>query len=166
MPFFALLAALLLTGCASYHLGPTNGMEAGEKSIRVTPFVNLTMEPRLGDEVTQQVRKQLQRDATFKLASKADADIVVSGVITRYQRYDISFAPNDVLTVRDFRLVITAQVTARDRSTGAVLLDQPVSGNTLVRVGSDLTSAERQALPLLASDLAYHTTMLLIDGTW
>jgi hypothetical protein len=160
------ILALLLAGCASYQLGPTNGMAAGEKSIQVMPFVNSTMEPRLGDEVTQQMRKQLQRDATFKLASRGDADIVVTGEITRYQRFEMSFAPNDILTVRDFRLMITAQVTARDRISGKVLLDQPVSGNTLLRVGSDLTSAERQALPLLAADLAYNTTVLLVDGTW
>jgi hypothetical protein len=160
------ILALLLAGCASYQLGPTNGMAAGEKSIQVMPFVNSTMEPRLGDEVTQQMRKQLQRDATFRLASQGDADIVVTGEITRYQRFEMSFAPNDILTVRDFRLMITAQVTARDRISGKVLLDQPVSGNTLLRVGSDLTSAERQALPLLAADLAYNTTVLLVDGTW
>jgi hypothetical protein len=37
---------------------------------------------------------------------------------------------------------------------------------TLIRVGSDLTSAERQALPLLAADLARNITALLADGTW
>ena len=34
----------------------------------------------------------------------------------------------DVLTVRDYRLELTAQVTARERSTGKVILDQPVTG--------------------------------------
>jgi len=162
----AAFLAFLLTGCASYKLGPTNGMAAGERTIRVMGFVNTTMEPRLSDEVTQQMRKELQRDGTFKLASTDDADIVVSGVITRYVRHEMSFAPNDILTVRDFRLVMTAHITARDRISGQVLLDQPVSGNTLVRVGSDLTSAERQALPLLAADLARNATELLVDGTW
>ena len=53
-----------------------------------------------------------------------------------------------------------------DRTSGKVLFDQPVTGYTLVRVGSDLTSAERQALPLLAGDLAKRVTSLLVDGTW
>lgn len=163
---FCILAALWLTGCASYHLGPTNGMAMGERTIRVMPFVNDTMEPRLSDELTQQIRKELQRDGTYKLASKDDADIVVSGVITRYQRYEMSFARHDILTVRDFRLFMTAQIIARDRISGDILLDQQVSGNTLVRVGSDLTSAERQALPLLAADLARNATELLVDGSW
>jgi hypothetical protein len=41
-----------------------------------------------------------------------------------------------------------------------------VTGYTLLRVGSDLTSAERQALPLLAADFARQVTALLADGSW
>ena len=160
------LLALVLSACAGYRLGPTNGAVAREKSIQVSPFVNSTLEPRLGDAVTQQMRKQLQKDGTYRLASHDDGDIVLSGVLTRYQRYELSFAPNDVLTVRDYRLTLTAQVTARERSSGKVLLNQEVTGHTLLRVGSDLTSAERQALPLLAADLAKNATALLVDGTW
>jgi hypothetical protein len=33
-------------------------------------------------------------------------------------------------------------------------------------VGSDLTSAERQALGPLADELARKVTALLVDGTW
>ena len=59
-----------------------------------------------------------------------------------------------------------AQVTARDRSTGKVILDQPVTGFTLIRVTTDLASTERQALPLLAADLAKNVTALLAEGPW
>lgn len=158
--------ALLLGGCAGYRLGPTNGLAAGERSIKVAPFANATLEPRLSDAVTQQVRKQLQHDGTYRLASGQDADIVVRGVLTRYDRVEMSFAPNDVLTVRDYRLILVAQVKAINRATGDAILDKEVAGRTLIRVGSDLTSAERQALPLLAEDLARNITALLADGTW
>ena len=61
---------------------------------------------------------------------------------------------------------LTARVTAREKSTGKVLLDQPVTGYTLIRVGADLPSAERQAMPLLAHDLAKNVTALLSEGKW
>jgi hypothetical protein len=160
------LLALFLSACAGYRLGPTNGAAAREKSVQVNPFVNSTLEPRLGDAVTQQMRKQLQKDGTYRLATHDDGDVVLSGVLTRYQRYELSLSPNDVLTVRDYRLTLTAQVTARERGSGKVVLSQEVTGHTLIRVGSDLTSAEREALPLLAADLAKNTTALLVDGTW
>jgi hypothetical protein len=156
---------LLCSGCA-YRLGPTNGLAAGEKSVEVAPFTNQTLQPRLGDAVCSQLRKQLQRDGTYRLATHDDADILVTGVITHYTRQGVSFVPTDVVTVRDYRLSMTAQVTARERGTGKVILNQPVSGSTLIRVENDLTSSERQALPLLAGDLARNVAALLADGRW
>jgi hypothetical protein len=161
-----LLMSLGLWGCAGYHLGSTGGQISGEKSIQVNPFYNRTLEPRLSDAVTAQLRKELQRDRTFKLASQDDGDIVVTGVITRYFRHEMSFVPNDIVTARDYRITMTAQVTARERGTGKLLLDRPVSGYTLIRMGNDLVSTERQALPLLAQDLARNITGLLADGSW
>ena len=160
------LVALGASGCAGYRLGPVSGLPAREKSVQVNPFANKTLEPRLGDAVTAQLRKQLQRDGTYQLASHNDGDIVLSGSITRYGRLELSYVATDILTVRDYRLELTAQVTARERSTGKVILDQPVTGTTIIRVTSDLTSTERQSLPLLAADFASKVTELLAEGGW
>lgn len=158
--------ALILAGCVGYRLGPTGGQTAGAKSIQAGPFVNQTLEPRLGDAVTSALRKSLQRDGTYRLATHGDADLIVTGEITRYHRSELSYQATDILTVRDYRVTLVAHVTARERSTGAVVLDRVVTGYTPVRSGSDLASAERQALPLLAEDLAKNVTALLVDGTW
>lgn len=166
--FTLLLATVVvfLAGCAGYQLGPTSGLSRLDKTVEIIPFQNHTLEPRLSDAVTAQLRKQLQRDGTYQLATHDDGDLIVSGVITRYLRRELSFTPGDTLTVRDFRLVMTAQVTARERRSGKVVLDKPVTGYTMIRVGADLPSAERQALPLLAGDLARNVTSLLADGSW
>ena len=161
-----LVVSLLGGGCAGYRLGPTGGYAAGDRSIQVNPFFNQTIEPRLTDAVTQQLRKQLQQDGTFRLSTHGRADISVSGVITRYERVAMSFASGDVATGTDYRVGITAQVTAREITSGRTVLDRPVTGYTIVRVGNDLTSSERQALPLLAQDLARNITSLLADGSW
>jgi len=162
------LLGLLLVGIGGcgYRLGPTTGLRRLDKSVQVIAFSNQTLEPRLTDAVTSQLRKQIQRDGTFRLATQEDGDIVVSGTITRYQRGELSFNPGDTLTVRDFRLIMSARVIARERSSGKLLLDKPVSGYTIIRFTSDLPSAERQALPLLAGDLAKNVTSMLADGTW
>jgi hypothetical protein len=160
------LLVLALSGCAGYQLGPTNGVAARDKSVQVMPFANHTMEPRLGEAVTAQLRKELQHDGTYQLASHDDGDIVVSGVVVSYVRIPLSFQPSDALTVTDYSLKMTVQVTARERSTGKVVLNQPVTGSTLVIVGSNLTSAERQAQPLLAADFAKNATAALVDGGW
>lgn len=161
-----LVAAALLAGCAGYQLGPTGGQDAGERTVQIIPFVNRTSEARLGDVVTTALRKEFQRDGTFRLATRETGDVIVKGALTRYERREISLVSDDVATVRDYNVSLTAQVTARERGTGRVLFDQPVTSHTLIRVSPDLTNTERQALPLLAADLARRVTSLLADGSW
>lgn len=168
--FFCFLACLgglaLWTGCAGYRLGPTNGRPAGEESIQINPFQNQTMEPHLSDAVTTALRNQLQQDGTYRLDTHGDGDVIVTGVITDYRRSGLTFLPGDVLTVRDFDVLITVHVRAMERYTGKVLMDKDVTGRTTVRVGSDLTSAERQGRTQLAADLARNITSALVDGSW
>jgi hypothetical protein len=161
-----LSSALGLNGCAGYRLGPSNGVAAREKSVQINPFVNQTLQPRLTDVVTAQVRKEMQRDGTYDLSTHGEGDIIISGSLIRYERLEVTFASNDILTVRDYRLSLTAQVSARERATGKILINQAVTGYTLIRVGNDLASAERQAMPLLAQDLARNVTGLLVEGKW
>jgi hypothetical protein len=163
---FILLPLLLLAGCAGYRLGPTNGLYAGDKSIQINPFVNETLEPRLSEPITLEVRKRIQQDGTYKLATHGDGDIIVNGTITSYDRSGISYQPGDVITVRDYNVAITARIVAVDRISGKTNLNQLVKGRTTIRVGSDLTSAERQAIPLISADLARNTVAALADGTW
>jgi hypothetical protein len=168
LPEFLALAAgaVLIAGCAGYHLGPVNGAVAGEKSVEVIPFNNQTLQPRLGDAVTRALRERLQTDGTYHLATHGPGDIVVSGVITRYNREGLSYLNNDVTTTENYQVGITAHVVARESATGKVLLDKNVNGYTLVHVGTDLADSERQSLPLLAEDLARNITGLLTEGAW
>jgi hypothetical protein len=158
--------AVTLSGCAGYHVGPVNGERAGARSVQVNPFSNETLEPHLTDAVTTELRRYLQQDGTYRLATHDDGDILLSGVITAYTRQELILNPRDTLTIRDYRITITATVTARSRATGEVLFTQPVKGHTMARVGTDLTGAERQALPLLAADLAKNVKSLLAEGKW
>ena len=160
------LLAAGLTGCAGYRLGPTNGLRSGERSVQVNSFVNQTIEPRLSDAVGSSIRKNLQKDGTYRLNTSNDGDIILSGTIVHYDRIQVSFQPTDISTPRQYRVVITAQVTARERGSGKIVLNRKVSGQSTLFVGADLPSAERQALPLVADDLARNITGVLVDGEW
>lgn len=163
---FAVMVAVATAGCAGYRLGPTNGTKAGEKSVEVRPFANDTLEPRLVDPVMATLRRSLQQDGTFRLATDGGGDVVVSGTLVAYKRGELGYQPNDTLTVRDYFIELTARVVAVDRGTGKTNLNRTVTGRTTIRVGSDLASSERQAAPVLAADLARNITSLLVDGTW
>lgn len=141
-------------------------MSAGSKSVQVTFFQNRTLEPRLTEPLAFALRRALQQEGSYRLNTRGDGDIVLSGVITQFRRSELSFQREDVLTVRDYALSLSARVLAVERSSGRTLLDREVMGRTTIRVGNDLASAERQAIPLLADDLARNVTSLLVDGEW
>ena len=165
-PSILLLIPLLgVIGCA-YRLGPTNGEKAGDRSIKIAPFENKTIEPRLIEAVSAALRRELQQDGTYKLNTGSDPDLIVTGSILKYERDAISVRPTDALSPLDLRIVIIARVIATERVSGKVLLDREISGRTEVRAQSDLVSAERQALPLAARSLARSATALIVDGTW
>lgn len=162
----AALIVLSLTGCAGYRLGPSNGMEAGDKSILVIPFENKTLEARLSDPVTQALRRILQQDGTFRLASGSKADYLVRGAVTKLNRSALSFQATDVLTARDYWLSITAEIEFVEAASGKVLWKGSVSGSAIIEVGPDLSSGERQAMPVMAESLARNALANIADGQW
>ena len=165
---FLLIAALLLpaAGCAGYRLGSASGLAADAQSIEIIPFPNQTEEPRLSPALVSALRRQIQNNGTFKLETRGRGDLQITGNIVQYLRVGVTFQPGDVITPRDFELRMTAQVKVLNRRAGKTLLQRPVTGRTLIRAFNDLSSAERQALPLLANDLARKIIDLLVDGDW
>ncbi|MHB1306033.1 MAG: LPS assembly lipoprotein LptE [Limisphaerales bacterium] len=162
----AFLGALALTGCAGYRLGPTNGIAAGSRSVQINFFANQTLEPRLSQAITHSLRQRFQQDGTYRLATRNDGDLVVSGTILRYERSALTFQPKDIVSVRDFEVTVFCQVVATERATGEKVIDQQVQGRATVRVFEDQTSAERQVQPMLADDLARNAAALIVDGSW
>src|SRR5262249_39663356 len=134
LTYLTCLTLLSLTSCA-YHLGPTNGLRPGERSIQVNSFVNQTIEPRLSDAINHSLRNSLQKDGTYSLDTHNEGDIIVSGAIVKYDRIQLQLQSTDTLTPTQYQLIITAQVTARERLSGKVLLNRRVSGQSTLFVG-------------------------------
>jgi hypothetical protein len=160
------LLALLLGGCAGYRLGPTNPATTQGRTIQVRFFENSTFEPRLVESLNQSLRRVLQQDGSLRVSTHGNADLVLSGVLVSYDRLPLAFQPSDVATVKDYEIRLRAKVKVIDQRSGKAALDREVAGRTTIRVGSDLASAERQGIPLLAEDLAKNITALLVEGAW
>jgi hypothetical protein len=160
------ILGLALAGCAGYKLGPTNGIPAGSRSLKIEPFANHTREPRVTEYLAISMRKLLQKDGTYRLETSGKPDILVSGEVSRFQRAGLAFQTNDTLTPSEYTLSLVARVVAVEVNTGKTNLDREVSGLTYIIIGSDQSSAERQAIPLLADNLARNAVSLLVDGSW
>ncbi len=164
--WLGLLLMVALTGCVGYTAGPTNGFPAGERTVKVNYFKNETLEPRLVVAVNRALKRNLQKDGTFELETRGSADLLVTGELTKFLRGGVSYTPGDTLSVRDYSMQLTAKIKVIDRATGNVIVDQEVTGSSIVRVGNDLTAGQRQAVPLIADQLARQATSLIVDGDW
>jgi hypothetical protein len=162
----ATLLALTLVGCAGYQLGPTNGVNAGSRTVKIQPFVNRTQEPRVSECLSTSLRKQLQQDGTFRLETSGSPDIMVTGEIIRFLRNGLSYQPNDVLAPAEYTLELQARIVAVNVNTGKTFINRTVQSVTYIRIGNDEYSDERQALPILTDALARNAVSLLADGQW
>ena len=168
MRVICMSAVLLLlgfpVGCAGYRVGPVSGATAGARTVQVKFFNNKTLEPRLVAAVNHSLRQHLQQDGTFRLEN--EGDLVVSGVLKSFTRNGVNFKAGDVQAVQDYNLQLTAQVIVTDRVTGRVVLDREITGVSVVRVGTDFASRQRQAVPLIADQLALRAISVIADGEW
>jgi len=162
-----LLAAvcLLLTSCLGYHVGPVKpGVLRDVHLVAVPTFENKTLLPRVEVLVTDSVIKQLQQDGTYKIADKGGADAVLKAEITEITRTPARSVLGNVLATTEFNLAMHVKYKLEARGGTVLMPDAEVVGSTSFFVGTDVTTDERQALPLAAEELAVHLVTQLSEG--
>ena len=162
--FSSLVLALLVGGCAGYHVGPATPAHLKHiKTIAVPTFANTTLTPRIEVLVTGTVIKQLQQDGTFRIVSESQADAVLKAEIVGVGRNPARSVRGNVLSTTEFNLnlVVRYSLVGRD---GKVLSTAGASGSTSFFVSSDVSTDERQALPLAAEELAKQLVSQLSEG--
>lgn len=162
--FASSLAAFLLTGCLGYHLGSSKPLALRDvHTIAVPTFKNLTLVPRTEVLVTDMIIKQLQQDGTFRITDAEHADATLKGEVFRIGRSPARSVRGNVLATTEFNLsmVVRYSVVGRD---GKQLTNGDVAGGTSFFVSTDVTTDERQALPLAAEELAKRLASQLSEG--
>ena len=157
------LALTLFPGCAGYTLGPVKPKRwADVKTVAVTNFKNLTLEPRVEVLLANAVIKQLQQDGTFRVTDEAHADAILEGQLETIDRRPSRSVTGNFLLAREYTLNLRGRYEFKRRNTGEMLDARGVNGSTSFFVtGSTIISAdvnqdERQAIPNAALDLAVH----------
>ncbi|MEO7165404.1 MAG: LptE family protein [Spartobacteria bacterium] len=162
----AALLLLSLGGCAGYHIGPVQPYHLRSvHSIAVPTFDNKTLAPRIAVLVTDSVIKQFQQDGTYRIAGDDQADAILKGEITRISRNPARSVRGNVLATTEFNLTLRVRYSLVERKGGRVLTAPvEVVGTTSFFVGPDITSDQRQALPLAAEELAVRLVSQLSEG--
>jgi hypothetical protein len=162
----AALALFSLGGCAGYRIGPVQPYYLRSvHTIAVPTFANKTLLPRIAVLVTDSVIKQFQQDGTYRIVGDNEADAILKGDIVRIYRVPARSVRGNVLATTEFNLSLRVRYSLVDRSTGKVLANPAeVVGWTSFFVGPDITSDERQAIPLAAEQAATQLVSQLSEG--
>ena len=157
----ALLGCLLGAGCLGYQVG--TGPRPEYRTIAVPVFRNRSLAPQMEVQVTNAIIKRLQANGTLRVQSVAEADAVVTGEITNYHRRPLRYEQNDTNVPREYRVTITATVEVKDRQGRVLLKSTTFEGRADTFIGTDLQTADFQALPLAADDLARQVVTMLAE---
>ena len=163
------LVALLLSGCQNYQLGSSSPLSF--KSIYIAPVQNDSFAPQAQAQLSIQIRETFIRDGRIQVVSKPDkADVVLETTLTEYRRPASARSSTDTVEATDFDLTLEANFSLFENKTSKFLLNNArarASVNTKTNnpyqeasiTNSDsFHLAERQAMPLLARDLAREIT--------
>ena len=154
-----------LCGCLGYHVGPVKPYYLRDvHTIAVPTFKNRTLVPRIEVLVTDTVIKQLQQDGTFQIVSEDKADATLGGEIFSITRSPARSVRGNVLATTEFNLGLVVKYSLIGRDGQPLAGPGQAVGTTSFFVSSDVTSDERQALPLATEDLATRLVSQLSEG--
>ncbi len=146
------LVSILLVGCGVYSAS-TGRVDENIKRVFVEYLENMTAEPNLGVDMSDDIVRAIQLDNTLKIVDEADADSIISGKVMRYHVKEV-FAKED-LTVNEFQVQVAVILNFTVRSTGETIFKNKRftgSGN-YVTGESDETTARDEAVAEIVRDI-------------
>ena len=161
----ATVFCLALSGCLGYHVGPVKPYYLRDvHSIAVPTFKNRTLVPRVEVLVTDTVIKQFQQDGTFQIENGDKADATLTGEVSKIVRAPARSVRGNVLATTEFALTLSVRYTLTGKNGEQLAAANEAIGTTSFFVSSDVTTDERQALPLATEDLATRLVSQISEG--
>jgi hypothetical protein len=79
--------ALLLSGCAGYHVGNQGLYPTDIQTVHVPVFHSSSFRRDLGEQLTEAVIKEIEKRTPYKVVREGDADSVLLGRITHETKH-------------------------------------------------------------------------------
>lgn len=154
-----LLLALLvgsLYSCGYSFRHQQSNLPPDIKTIAIPMFENKTNEVGFEGIITEQMRYQFSNSQILKLASKAEADVVMIGAITYIYSDDVTLTTRTTSQLRRARIAISVRVVRSDN--GKVIYNGSASQNRsyVISPTDNATTemARTEAIRLAARDMA------------
>ena len=151
-----LFAAMSVLSMACYSFsGSAGGLPRNLKTVAIQPFDNQTASPELQREIFEQLRSAMRDRLNLREAPEARADVVVRGVITRYDvdlPAGVSADPRQTTSTRR-RLQLVIDVEIIDQTTGKLLLKRAGLSREGQYAEGGETAGRRNAIEGIVNDL-------------
>lgn len=159
VPVMLVAMCVFAASNACYSFSGAGGLPRNLRTVAVQPFDNQTASPEVQLELMEEIRKAMRERLNLREAPEARADVVVRGVIARYD-VDLPAGagadPRQTSSTRR-RLQLAIDIEIVDQTTGRILLKR----DALMREGQYAEGAEasgrRNAIETIVNDI--------IDGT-
>ncbi len=152
--FMGCLAALI-AGCAVYTFNP--GGKSSIKTIAVEQIENKTIEAGLSNIMTDLVIDAFIVDGNMKVVSESEADAILIGTLTNYNREAYTYDENDVVSQYVVKLVfdVTLKKGGEDED---IWVEQFYSEGVYSAADETEDTGQQRAAAKLVDDIINRTT--------
>lgn len=155
-----ILIILLMVMMTSCKTTGESILPASVNSIHIAVFNNQTLQYGVEDRLTDRVVNEFEFNARLHIENRNNADIILTGIITRADFQPFSYDEDNV--VKEYQLRMEVRISLHDRVNDTYIFkDEIIRGETTYDV--DL-STEDQAIDEVIVDLAEDIVRRCIEG--
>ena len=158
------ISCFLFSGCGYHLVGTSSSLPSHLKTISIPVFKNTSSQPEIHRELTSAVLESFISDGRLKVAKKGDADLIMDATLIFYQKRNVSFGSQDL--VSNIIIEVEIDLTITDQIKNKVFMKEKFKTQWDYKSTSDIAATERarlKALDLGFQDLGRRLVSLLID---
>ena len=145
----------MVVGCGVYTFNPKGQSEI--KSITVERFENRTTEYGLADQMSDLVIDAFIKDGNLRVVSLENADAILNGLLTRYERKPYKYDLND--QVESYEVVMDFDIALKKPATDSEIWKEKMTQRGIYNVADETEEIGRQkAIKLLVEAIINKTT--------
>jgi len=158
------ISCFLFSGCGYHLVGTGSSLPSHLKTISIPVFKNTSSQPEIHRELTSAVLEAFISDGRLKVAKKGNADLIMDATLIFYQKRNVSFGSQDL--VSNIIVEVEIDLTITDQIKNKIFMKEKFKTQWDYKSTSDIAATERarlKALDLGFQDLGRRLVSLLID---
>jgi len=164
--FVMVLAMMVLSGCAGYRVGNVSGRDLqGVRSVYVPMVKNASLQPDVQPLVTNAIINRFNDDGTLSVSQNANADSELDVTVVSVTETQAASSTGDINITTQYQINMQATATYVNRRLGRKIFENiQVTGTTTFFTQANIQEGIRQAIPLVAQDLADKVVKQVTEG--